>query len=210
MYLDRDLQFDWLTYIFPSGGRPAKFVDTHISFELIFIMHLKSTLHMKAAKTIIDADHNAVTEAQKHLAQALSVISYTDTVLISRWMPDNPALERPWETRTEYVGFLAAFFEASAQQMFATKALLTGSSLAGRLCLAVAEKMRAVVVRAPRLGVESFVAHAAIQRDFYYGLSYKLRAEIYLYKTETGMAIACCNFGQVTYFSIFIYFYIIL
>lgn len=158
---------------------------------------------MKAAKTIIDADHNAVTEAQKHIAQAFSVMSYAESSLISKWMPDNPALERPWETRAEYVGFLSAFFEASAQQMFATKALLTSSSLAGRLCLAVAEKMRAAIIRAPRSGVESFVAHAAIQRDFYYSLSYKLRAEIYLNKTETGMAIACCNFGLVSFCLLF-------
>jgi hypothetical protein len=197
VYLDRELRFDWTSYLHPSTAKPLKYYDSHLSFDLIFCLHMKCSLHVKLARLIINNDFNNVSEAAKHLGAALGAISYVDAVLVPKWIPDNPGMDKPFEARSEYCSFLSQYYDACTQQMFATKALLTGSPLAGKLCLSVAEKMKAAILRAPASGVDSYVAHAAVQRDFYFALAYKLRAETHLGKNETGLAIGCCNFALV-------------
>ena len=145
VYLDRELRFEWTSYLHPSTAKPLKYYDGHLSFELIFCLHIKCSLHVKLAKLIITNDYNNVPEAAKHLGAALGAISYVDAVLVPKWIPDNPGMDKPFEARSEYCSFLSQYYDACAQQMFATKALLTGSQLAGKLCLSVADKMKAAV-----------------------------------------------------------------
>jgi hypothetical protein len=191
--LDRPLRFDWSTYMY-TNKKEMNASSAGMSFELMMTMHLKANLHYHLARSLVEADYRDVAEASKHLAQAAGLLSYLE-VSLSAGTAD--WAERPCEMKGQHCAFMRKFYHTCAQQMFAARAIQSGNALAAKVALAVSTMMAESMVLVPSTGYEALFEHVGIMRDFYHGVSYKLRAEALAAKTETGQAMGCCNFALI-------------
>jgi hypothetical protein len=204
IFLAKALLFEWKSYLYTN----KKFIDasdSHITYELAMVLHMKAVLHYRAAKALIEADINASPEATRHLTTSAGIMKHLADVLLPRWAAEGTdERTRPLETRPHYCTFMHLFYVTAAQQMFALKGFLSNSPITTKLAISVVEQAHFAVRAVPICeGMRALFDHLALVRDVFNGFAFKLRADSYMSKGETGNAIACCIFGLVYHASVF-------